>query len=36
MLGGAALEPDTSFSWFAHRLLPALDSAARVMMVPQQ
>jgi len=35
-LVAAALEPDTSFSWFAHRLLPALDSAARVMMVPQQ
>ena len=32
----AALEPDTAVSWFAHRLLPALDSAARVMVVPQR
>jgi len=35
-LVAAALEPDTPGSWFAHRLLPALDSAARVMVVPQQ
>lgn len=35
-LVAAALEPDTAASWFAHRLLPALDSAARVMVVPQQ
>jgi hypothetical protein len=30
----AALEPDTPGSWFAQRVLPALASAARVMVVP--
>jgi len=35
-LVAAALEPDTPSSWFAHRLLPTLDSAARVMAVPQR
>ncbi|HSQ71031.1 MAG TPA: M14 family metallocarboxypeptidase [Rubrivivax sp.] len=31
----AALEPDTPGSWFAQRVLPGLESAARVMTVPE-
>jgi len=31
----AALEPDTPHSYFAHKLLPALDRAARVMARPE-
>jgi len=30
----AALEPDSPGSWYAHRVLPTLDSAARVMAMP--
>lgn len=32
----AALEPDTPWSWYAQRLLPALDSAARVTALPSR
>ena len=34
-LVAAALEPDTPGSWYAHRVLPTLESAARVMAKPE-